>query len=198
MASALVLMDYQEAICRADGVIGEASGMGAEVARRNVLANASKALAAAREAGMTVIHSRVAFDGNFTKRTNRSPLFAQMGGVLAEGSEHVKFCSEVEPLPQEPVITRAWVNPFLNSPMEGLLRGREVSTIYLGGVATNHVVESSARHAADLGYETFVVDDLCASVGKAEHEFSLAMLPVWAEVIDLDRLLESVAVEAAR
>jgi nicotinamidase-related amidase len=198
MASALILMDYQEAICRADGIIGEPSGMGAEATRRSVLANAAKALAAARDAGVTVIHSRVAFDENFTKRTNRSEVFAQMGSVLLEGSEHVRFCSEVEPRPEEPVITRAWVNPFLNSPMEGLLRGKGISTVFLGGVATNYVVESAARHAADLGYETYVVDDLCSSLGAAEHEFAVGMLPVWAEVIGLDRCLELLPSGAAR
>jgi nicotinamidase-related amidase len=193
MSAALLLTDYQEAMCRADGIIGGPSGMGAEVERRDVLAAASRCLEAARHAGLTVAHSRVVFDEDFSLRTNRSATFAQMGGALVEGSPHVAFCPEVAPRQHEPVIVRQWVDPFVGSPLDGLLRGKGVSTLYVGGVTTNHVVESSARHAADLGYEVFVIDDLCSSVTAEMHEFALSVLPVWAEVISEQAFIERIA-----
>jgi nicotinamidase-related amidase len=51
-----------------------------------------------------------------------------------------------------------------------------VDHVVLGGVATNLVVESTARHATDVGLQVTVLEDLCASFRPELHDFAIANL----------------------
>ena len=64
----------------------------------------------------------------------------------------------------------------------------------LGGVATNLVVESAARHASDAGLQVQVVEDMCASFRADFHEFSVQnMLPLFGTVTTAADLLGDVS-----
>jgi nicotinamidase-related amidase len=84
----------------------------------------------------------------------------------------------------EAVLNKGWVDPFLNTPLLAMLNALRISTIFLGGVATNFVVESAARHAGDLGLDVVLVDDMCASFTSQLHENTVqAVMPVFGRVI---------------
>ena len=58
----------------------------------------------------------------------------------------------------------------------------------VGGVATNLVVESAARHACDAGLSVTVVDDLCASFRADFHDFSMQnLMPLFGTVTGAGR-----------
>ena len=60
----------------------------------------------------------------------------------------------------------------------------------LSGVATNFVVEGTAREAADRGYDVIIVGDCCASVSQEAHDASLTVaLPFLATISDLDEVV---------
>jgi nicotinamidase-related amidase len=100
----------------------------------------------------------------------------------------------VAPKPGEPVIVKACVDPLVGSPLNSILRGHGVRRLLIGGVTTNHVVESTARHAADLGYEVFVIEEMCASFNSEMHDFSIGLLPtVFAEPVSIARYEELLA-----
>jgi nicotinamidase-related amidase len=42
------------------------------------------------------------------------------------------------------------------------------------GIATNFVVESAARYAADADYRVIVLEDCCASISVEAHDFVVA------------------------
>ena len=184
MTSTLLLMDYQEGICRPGGALGR-SGSGAEVERRGVLDAAARTLDAFRAAGRPVIFVRVAFDEEFTNMTSASPRFMAMKKrrMLLDSDPETAICRELAPRAGEPVITKGCVNPFVGTRLAQLLISQGSRQLVLGGVATNHVVESTARLAADLGYEVVVLDDLCASFTAELHEFSAReILPGYGKV----------------
>lgn len=183
--SALVLLDYQEGICR--GPIGRSSGLADQVRQRQVLENAARCLTAARSAGLTLAHVRVAFNADYTNRINRSDRFSRFeaNGMLADGSPDAQICAEVGPQPGELVVTKGCVDPFIGTSLAEFLVGRGVRTLYLGGVATHMVVESAARHACDAGFDVVVLADLCAAHDDTLHEFSMTrILPGFATVTD--------------
>lgn len=182
--SALVLLDYQEGICR--GPIGQSSGLVDQVRARRVLENAATCLAAARAAGLTIAHVRVAFAAGYVNRINRSQRFARFehNGLLAEGDADTDFCAEVRPEVGELVVNKGCVDPFIGTSLLQHLLGRGVRTVFLGGVATNMVVESAARHACDSGFDVAVLEDLCASHDETLHEFFVSRsLPAFSTVI---------------
>ncbi len=95
---ALVVMDLQAGVCaRTD-----------EPNRRGIFPKVRAALAAARDAGVPVIHVRVAFDEHYTLRTSRSPRFDQTEKVrrMQLGTPDVEFVPDAQPLPGEPVVTK--------------------------------------------------------------------------------------------
>jgi nicotinamidase-related amidase len=195
MAHALVLIDLQEALCRPDGTIGAPSGIGPEAHRRDVLGAAARGLEAARAAGVMVAHVMVGLDEHATLKMTRTPGSDGVAQVLVLGREETEICHEVAPLPTEPVIVKGGVDPFLGTPLDALLRNRGVSTLYLAGVTTNHAVESAARHASDLGYDVFVIDEMCASMSQEMHDFSLkTVLPVFGEALSEQQYLDRIRV----
>jgi biuret amidohydrolase len=183
MTAALVLMDLQHGICR--GELGRASGLADQVATRGVLANAARTLQAARTAGMTVVHVRVAFGPGYADRLNRSARFARYEeqGLLADGTPDAELCPEVAPVLGELVVTKGCVDPFIGTPLLAHLLGRGVRTVHMGGVATHMVVESAARTACDTGFDVTVLSDLCAAHNDALHEHAVEFtLPGFATV----------------
>ncbi len=183
--AALMLMDYQVGICTDKGPAG-ATPTSKQVEERGVLDRAPGCLRGAREAGMQVIHVRLAFDEGYQLRINRTDRFArfEQNGLMKLGAEDAAFCAETMPVKGEPVITKTCVNPFIGTPLMEVLRVHNVDILFLAGVATNFVVESAARHAADSGFPVNVIEDLCASYSAQMHRFAVEnTLPAFGRVI---------------
>lgn len=181
----LLLMDYQEAICRETGPIGS-SGSGHEVVRRGCLPAATVVLASFRRAGATVIHIRVGFDDHYVRLTSASARFESIRKqhLLLDSDPLSKICAEVAPEEGEIVITKGCVNPFVGTHLAQTLLRLGPTELVLGGVQTNHVVESTARFAADTGYKVVVLEDLCAGATAELHDFAITrILPAYATVM---------------
>jgi len=71
------------------------------------------------------------------------------------------------------------------------LRRRGMRRIVLGGIATNIGVESTARSAAEHGYELVIPEDLCSGVSAEMHGFSFEyILPRLARITTSDEILQ--------
>lgn len=192
---ALLLLDYQVALCE-EGPHLRMPPLAAQVAERDVLATAERVLEAARAAGWLVVHVRLAFDPTYVLRTNRLARFdayPDQGAMLADSPE-AQIVKALAPLPGEPVVDKGCVDPFVGTPLLQVLAAEGVGEVVLGGVATNLVVESAARHASDAGLQVTVVEDMCASFRPDFHEFSVQnMLPLFATVTSAGELLGSLS-----
>lgn len=77
---------------------------------------------------------------------------------------------------------RNW-GAFYGTELDALLRRRGITTIVLGGIATNFGVESTARDAWERNYEVVILEDLCASATAELHDMSIrGVLPRIARV----------------
>lgn len=187
--SALLLLDYQIALCFPEGAVGGPSGLAAQVAERGVLGNAARCLSVARKAGAFVCHARVVFDPAYVNRSNRSDRFGafESSALLRRGDAQTQFCEDVSPIDGELVVEKGCVDPFIGSSLFAALTSRGIRSLYLAGVATNFVVESAARHAGDSGFDVTVIDDCCAAYDEDMHRFSVErVLPVFSTVITSD------------
>jgi len=190
-APVLLLMDYQEAICRPDGMFGS-SGMGAEVVRRGVLARAAVVLDSFRSRGDAVVHARLSVDQGGHRITNSSDSFAMIREhkLMLDGDPATEICPEVAPLADEPVIAKCGFGPFAGTSLEGLLHKLHPTELVMAGVTTNHVVESAVRHASDVGFPVVVLEDLCACDTAEAHRYAIEeILPRYARVTTSDEYL---------
>ncbi len=182
--TALLMLDYQVALCE-QGEHCRLPALAEQVERRGVLDAAEKALAAARAAGLYVVHVRLAFDPSYELRTNRTPRFDAYprDRAMLGNSPGAAIVSRLAPLPAEPVVDKGAVGAFSGTPLLSMLLAAGVSHVALGGVATNLAVESTARVAADSGLQVTVLSDLCASFDPALHDVAVEkILPMFASV----------------
>jgi nicotinamidase-related amidase len=138
----LIVIDVQRAFD--DGSWGQRNNPQAEQ-------RIAEALAAWRAQGAPVIHVR-----------HRS---ADPEGRFIPGTPAFDFKPEAEPQEGEPVITKDVNSGFIGTDLEARLRDAGAETVVLAGLTTDHCVSTTARMAANLGFETWVLGD-----GTATHE----------------------------
>ncbi len=59
---------------------------------------------------------------------------------------------------------------FINTGLDGLLKKSQIKTLVVMGLTTNHCVSSTVRMSANLGYETILIADACATFDLVDHE----------------------------
>ncbi len=80
--------------------------------------------------------------------------------------------------------------PFAATGLHERFQERGITTVALGGIATNMGVESTARAAADLGYRIFFVEDAMASLSAEMHAFAIEKIfPLLGTVCSTDEFL---------
>jgi nicotinamidase-related amidase len=177
--SALLLMDFQYAIV---GMLGEAGPA--------LLDRAGQARAAARTAGMAVMHVRVAFtDADYAAVSPRNKSFAALGKsrFLTDGSEPAAIHPALAPAADEEVFTKKRVGAFSTTNLAARLAARGIDTLVLAGIATSGVVLSTLRDAADHDYRLFVLADCCADQDAEVHRvLTEKVFPRQADVIGLE------------
>ncbi len=183
-STALLLMDLQNEMVDPKGAVG-GGGLAALVAERKVLENARSALDAARAAELAVVHVRLGFRADYSDALSVAPRIDKLKslGAAVLGSWGSEIHDSVAPSDDELVITKQCVNPFFNTNLMSWLHHNGITCLVLGGVATNLVVESTARAADDAGFQVVVLEDCCASPNPDWHRFSVEnLLPLFGEV----------------
>ncbi|MGK5077776.1 cysteine hydrolase family protein [Janthinobacterium sp. HLX7-2] len=112
-------------------------------------------LQAWRTAGATVVHVR------HISRTPGSPFWPGQPGV--------EFQTALAPLPAEHVVEKNVPDAFIHTALERWLRVRGIRKLVIVGVSTNNSVESSARTAGNLGFDTQVVADACFAFAQVDY-----------------------------
>jgi nicotinamidase-related amidase len=186
----LLALHYQNDVVHPDGRIrlGLAED---DAGRAAVLDAAERLLAGARAAGIPVVHVRVAFRPDHADVIRNGPIWDNVVrlGALAEGSWGAEFHARLRPLPDEFVVRHGRINAFFGSPLEETLRLFGPRTLAIAGVATNSVVEHTARHAADMGFHVVVAADACASSRPHLHLAALENIALIGRVAEVDALL---------
>jgi nicotinamidase-related amidase len=186
------MLDYQVALCEA-GPHCRQPALAAQIAERGVLERAERVLATARATSTPVVHVRLAFDPSYELRTNRSARFdvyVHERAMLA-GSPEAAFVTRLAPLESEAVVTKGGIDAFVGTQLLETLSGRGIRSLILLGVATNLVVESTARHATDAGFEVTVLEDCCASFQAELHDFAMERIfPLFSTLSTSDRVIE--------
>ena len=79
---------------------------------------------------------------------------------------------------------------FNSTGLEWLLRNMDVETLVVVGMATDMCVETTARDAADRGFNVIVVEDATATFFEHHHRAALSgFARVFGQVWDTDRVL---------
>lgn len=186
--TALIVLHYQNDVIHPDGKIRVGLEQGSNQ-RDRLIAAAEALFIRIRALSIPIVHVRVAYRPDGADIIKNGPIFqnvAQSGAVI-DGSWGAEFYSTLCPAvgsPLEFVVKHTRINAFLGSQLEEIIRVLGASRLLVAGVATHSVVESTVRHAADLGFEVFVDADACAAADAQIHLASLRSMKLIATVLD--------------
>jgi nicotinamidase-related amidase len=104
-------------------------------------------------------------------------------GGLQAGSPETELVEGLAVGPDDIVIEKSTASFFVGTPLELRLRAHATETVVLVGVATEHGIEFTARHASALGFHVVVIEDAVGTYNKQAHENSVSYLRSTVNVI---------------
>ena len=139
---------------------------------RSVVEHAARIASALRARGGFIVWVRVAFSADGKDRPH--PICDQ---PWTPPREIPADANELAPgllvQPSDHLLTKRQWGAFYGTDLDLQLRRRGLTTIILGGIATNIGVESTARAAFELGYQQIFPEDAMSALSAAAHENSM-------------------------
>ncbi len=163
--TAMVIQDMQNDVIIAGGAFAD-SGAPAHATSQNAVENVKGLAAAARAAGVPVIHIWYIVEDGSPGLKQNAPLFegVKSANALVRGTWGAAPADGLEPQPGDHVVEKMRMNGFYETRLDILLRGLGVETLVITGAWTNMSIEHTARHAADAGYRAVVASDGTSTV----------------------------------
>ena len=148
------------------------------------LPHIQRLLAAARAAGIPVIHTRGSGDPNLGGRSRKPRLDAdrqRRGGEIID---------DVAPLTGELVIRKASASAYWGTPLVGHLIDHGIDTVIVGGESTSGCVRASVVDGDANHFRMIVVEECVFDRHEAPHAIELfSMNEKYADVITLSEAL---------
>jgi nicotinamidase-related amidase len=194
--TAILIMDCQNDIVHEDGKMAAFSkgAMPRIIKERGVLGTIAKLAAAGRSAGVPIIHVRHAYRPDYLDLPQNMPLLRSMkqGELLKDGTWGAEVHKEVAPQPADIVLNKTRVSSFYASQLEAILSAQGITHLVLTGIATDGVVEGTARDGADRGYYIVIPEDTCATMSEEAHRVVLkGVLGFLATVCTADDVIKA-------
>ena len=148
-----------------------------------------KAIKNAREKNIAVIYVVVGFRKGYPEVSaqNKSFSLLRSGAMQLDIESAMKIDSEIEPLPNDVIITKKRISAFTGSDLDVVLRGFDAKELILSGISTSGVVLSTLREAADKDFIITVLSDCCADGDDEVHRvLTTKLFPRQAAVITAD------------
>ena len=196
--SALLLIDMQYATGARSGALGRklaaqksnAGDYRFERIETMVLPNTQRLLAGFRAAGRAIVYVTIGArlpDASDAPAHMRN-LFRDLGNHA--GSRDHEILDELKPDPGELVINKTTIGAFASTGIDSLLRALGRDQLYLLGVSTNMCVETTAREAADRGYQVTLVEDACGTTHADLHAATMKNFQrLFGRVLSTDQVM---------
>lgn len=182
--TALIVIDMQRDFLEPGGF---GAALGNDISQlAGCVAPCRDLLAAARGAGLLVIHTR---EGHLPDLSDAPPAKVNrgapnlrigdpgpMGRILIRGEAGHDIVPSLYPIAGEVVIDKPGKGAFYNTGLGDLLKDKGISDLLVAGVTTEVCVNTTIREANDRGYRCIAVGDACGSYFPEFHKMGLAMI----------------------
>ncbi|MEC2054028.1 cysteine hydrolase [Peribacillus psychrosaccharolyticus] len=84
-------------------------------------------------------------------------------GFFVPDTEGANIHKTVQPLENESIIIKHFANSFLQTELESKLKEKRITKLVVVGMMTHMCIDATVRAAVDLGYETTLIEDACAT-----------------------------------
>ena len=139
-----------------------------------VIPNTSKLISFFRELGLPVIYTRNgAMTPNGKEMAKRLRKFTK--DTPFRGKDSYEIADQIRPVENELVIDKLTSGAFNFSILDHALRNMKVEDIVIAGILTDMCVLGTARVASELGYNSVISEDACATLTQRAHVEALLM-----------------------
>lgn len=173
----LMVMDMQNDFCRRDGVFAR-HGFSVDAIER-IVPTIRKVMEACKQKRIPIIATKLTILTDLSGKTmglghlrTLRPFLAEEGFRAGTRGHEV-----IADLPRPDYEVRKWgYSAIYQTEMEKVLESLHIETLIFTGIATNGVVEGTARDASMRGYEIVTLSDCVAGYNPKLHEASLLNL----------------------
>ncbi|MCJ8330726.1 MAG: cysteine hydrolase [Lentisphaeria bacterium] len=161
-----------------------------------VIPNIQKLIQHVSQAGGHIVYTR---NGNRTSTGKEmSPRLRQAWRNSAPAnnsqSQAYDIIDELSPRSEDLVVDKLTSSPFTASFLDHALRNMGIQTVLCVGILTDACVFGAARTAAELSYQSVIVEDACATYTRTAHENALLMharifgqIKSTQDILDIDK-----------
>ncbi len=143
--------------------------------RDGVVSRIAKVQAAAREAGIPVIHVQ-----------HEEPEYPPM----MPGGESWPIVGDVAPLDGEPLVAKRYPDAFVETSLAGILEAMGVGHLVIAGAQSDYCVRSTFHRALAEGYDITLVSDAHTTGGS---EFGGVEIPAEVTVAQMNAAAEGIS-----
>ncbi len=193
--AALLVIDMQNAYCHPDGVFARSAPD--PLACQRVILPCGELVGTARAAGVPVLHAAkvslapAVATASFHNTRRAGP------GMMQVGEWDAEIVDGVRPAPGEIVLHKLAYSAFFGTALDPVLQRLGTRALVLVGVTTSICVESTARDAAQRGFDVYVVGDASAEWVPQRHERAIEQLGyAFARIVTTRQLADAWQVTA--
>jgi len=199
-ATALVVIDMQRDFVEPGGF---GAALGNDVAPlQAIVPRVARLLAAARRAGLPVIHTRECHRPDLSdcppaKRSRGAPSLrigdaGPMGRILIAGEAGAEIVPELAPAPGETVIDKPGKGAFHATDFGAELERIGARSLVFAGVTTEVCVQTTMREANDRGFECLLAEDATESYFPEFKAATLAMIRAQGAIVGWTATVEQI------
>ncbi len=170
--TAVLFIEYQNDFTTDGGALHGAVAETME--QTNMLANSAELMAAARQAGATIVHIPITFKPGYNEITSHP--YGILAGVVnstafVAGGWGAEITQEMTPADEDIIIEgKRGLDAFGSTNLDFILRSKGIEKVALGGFLTNCCVESTMRTAYERGYDVITLTDCLGATSPEEHK----------------------------
>ena len=179
--TALLVIDLQVDFLSSDGYFARKGYDPAPL--RAILPKVNAVIAAAREAGCTIIHTRQGYRADRADMTAYERWRRQRAGldgtdVLLRSSPGFEIVPEIDVRAEDIIIDKTANGAFTHTELEHVLRARSITHLLFTGCTTDVCVHTTLREAHDRNFQNLLIEDACASGDQYAHDAAVHMVTV--------------------
>ena len=150
---------------------------------RAILPVVSRLIAAARAAGLRVIHTRQGYRGDMADMTPYEKWRRKRAGlegteILLRSGPGFQIVPEINVAVEDIIVDKTCNGAFTYTDLELVLRAQGITHLLFTGCTTDVCVHTTLREACDRNFQCLTISDACASGDRLAHEAALHMVTV--------------------